>query len=130
MKIKKLLAITLLTNFACAIVTAQGGVSLTNTSFNKTAFDQSLKGSVGSAVMGYQYVLIKDGKVVTEFAGGRARNQVDGGKLMTPTTQINIGSLMKFITGTTLLNIMEHPAKWTPSENASLNSRLDYHIWG
>jgi CubicO group peptidase (beta-lactamase class C family) len=98
---------------------------------DKTKFDQSLAGAVGPKVMGYQYVLIKDGRVVVERADGLARTAKDGGPLkMTVRTPINLGSLQKFITGTALLNMMEHPTKWSPGQNKSLRNRLDMPIWG
>ena len=63
---------------------------------NKTAFNQSLSGAVGPKVMGYQYVLIKDGQLVTEKAGDVAQTSKDNGPLqMTTKTPINLGSLPK-----------------------------------
>jgi CubicO group peptidase (beta-lactamase class C family) len=98
---------------------------------NKATFDQSLKNAVGPKVMGYQYVLIKDGRLVTEGAGGLARTSADGSPMMmTVKTPINLGSLQKFITGTALLNMMEHPTNWSPGKNYSLRNRLDMPIWG
>ena len=98
---------------------------------NKTAFNQSLSSAVGPKVMGYQYVLIKDGQLVTEKSGGLAQTSKDNGPLsMTTRTPINLGSLQKFITGTALLNMMENPTKWSPGENKSLKNRLDTPIWG
>jgi CubicO group peptidase (beta-lactamase class C family) len=130
---KKLLAVLLLVA-AVATMTparAQGGLTTRNFTFKKDAFDQSMKASLADTVKGYQYVLIKDGKMVTEGAGGWARNAADGVQTkMTTATPINVGSLWKFMTGTTMLNVMEHPGKWSPSEGQSLKSRLDYHIWG
>lgn len=98
---------------------------------NKTAFNQSLSSAVGPKVMGYQYVLIKDGQLVTEKAGGLAQTSKDNGPLqMTTKTPINLGSLQKFITGTALINMMENPTKWSPGENQSLKNRLNSPIWG
>ena len=98
---------------------------------NRAEFDRSLSGAVGPKVMGYQYVLIKDGKLVTEKADGLAQTSKDNGPLsMTTKTPLNIGSLHKFITGTALINMMEHPTKWSPGENKNLRNRLDSPIWG
>jgi CubicO group peptidase (beta-lactamase class C family) len=87
--------------------------------------------------MGYQYVLIKDGRVVTEKADGVARTAADGGLLkMTVNTPINLGSLQKFITGTAMIGLMENPAVYSPDRNQSLQTRLDRkittlfpHVW-
>ena len=50
---------------------ARGPQSLDAKTFalDKTAFNKSLSDAVGPKVMGYQYVLINDGQLVTEKAG-------------------------------------------------------------
>src|ERR1041384_651528 len=82
--------------------------------------------------MGYQYVLIKDGKIVSEKFGGKARNGSDGNMNMTATTPINIGSLQKFVTGTALINMFEKPGPKTESsyKNMGLLTNLEKPIWG
>lgn len=76
---------------------------------NKTKFDQSLQNAVAPNVMGYQYILIKDGKVVSEQAGGLSHSMADGYKTMTTATPTNIGSLAKFLSGTAMIGLMEKP---------------------
>ena len=66
--------------------------------------------------MGYQYVLIKDGKIAAEGAGGKARTGTDGNLDMTTSTPQNIGSLTKFLTGTTMISLLEKPAAKTDSD--------------
>jgi CubicO group peptidase (beta-lactamase class C family) len=78
--------------------------------FNKANFDQSLQNAVASKVMGYQYILIKNGQVVSEKAGGWGQTTSDGSKLMTTATPTNIGSLAKFLSGTAMIGLMEKPA--------------------
>ncbi len=107
------------------------GLKAKTITLDKTAFNKSLSDAVGPKVMGYQYVLIKDGQLVTEKAGGLAQTNKDNGPLqMTTKTPINLGSLQKFITGTALINLMENPTKWSPGSNLSLKNRLDTPIWG
>jgi CubicO group peptidase (beta-lactamase class C family) len=136
MKLKKSIAILVLIAFSTSLVAAQvprgpQGVKANTINLNKAAFDQSLSSAVGPKVMGYQYVLIKDGRLVTEKAGGLAQTSKDNGPLnMTTRTPLNIGSLQKFVTGTTLLNLMEHPTQWSPGVNKSLRNQLDMAIWG
>ena len=136
MKVKKLTAIVLLSVVSFSMVLAQvprGPQELqTKTiTLNKVAFNQSLSGAIGPKVMGYQYVLIKDGQLVTEKAGGLAQTAKDNGPLnMTTKTPLNIGSLQKFVTGTALINMMENPTKWSPGQNKNLKNRLDSPIWG
>ena len=136
MKLKELTATLILMALAFSITVAQvprgpQGVKANTITLNKTEFDKSLSTALGSKVMGYQYVLIKDGRLVTEKAGGLAQTSKDGGPLnMTTRTPLNIGSLQKFVTGTTMLNLMEHPTKWSPGQNLSLKNRLDMPIWG
>lgn len=98
--------------------------------FKQDVFQQTLTNAVAPNVMGYSFVLIKDGRIVSEKAGGKARNQVDGNKPMTTSTPQNIGSLTKFITGTTLLHQMDYPSKWSPGKNRNLKTQLDYPMWG
>src|SRR5215470_8804561 len=136
MKLKKTTAIFVLIALSTSLAAAQvprgpQGVKARTIDLNKTAFDQSLSSAVGPKVMGYQYVLIKDGRIVTEKAGGLAQTAKDGGPLnMTTRTPLNIGSLQKFVTGTALLNLMVHPTKWSPGQNLNLRNQLDMAIWG
>jgi CubicO group peptidase (beta-lactamase class C family) len=102
------------------------GKSTTNISFNKVNFDQSLQGAVGPNVMGYQYVLIKNGQVVSEKAGGLAHNSADGSLAMTTSTPTNIGSVAKFLSGTAMIGLMEKPSGATPWDNgATLQQKLN-----
>lgn len=136
MRIRKTISILLVGIFAFTMAVAQvprgpQGMKAKTITLNKQAFDQSLSGAVGPKVMGYQYVLIKDGRLVTENAGGLAQTAKDNGPLkMTTKTPLNVGSLQKFVTGTALLNMMEHPTKWSPGANKNLRNRLDSPIWG
>jgi CubicO group peptidase (beta-lactamase class C family) len=86
---------------------AEGNAAIT---FNKANFDQSLQSAVGTKVIGYQYVLIKNGQVVSEKAGGVAHSAADGTLGMTTSTPTNIGSLAKFLSGTAMIGLMEKPA--------------------
>ncbi|MEQ1645890.1 MAG: hypothetical protein ABL959_20730 [Pyrinomonadaceae bacterium] len=85
----------------------QLGLSTKQITFKKDVFEQNLTSTLSPQMLGYQYVLIKDGKIVSEVAGGNARVGQNGLMKMTPTTPINIGSLFKFISGTTMLNLFE-----------------------
>ncbi len=93
---------------------------------SKAKFDQSLQAAVGPNVMGYQYILIKDGQVVSEKAGGLSHSMADGYKTMTTATPTNIGSLAKFFSGTAMIGLMEKPAEasgW--DKGATLQQKLD-----
>jgi len=103
--------------------------------FKKEVFDQSLNNAVKPNVVGYQYVLIKDGKLVVENAGGLARKAADNGGTelkMTTTTPTLLGSLTKFLSGTAMLNLMEKESDTMSSsfKNKSFESKLDTPIWG
>jgi len=135
MKVKEFTATLILVTLSFSIIAAQAprgpqGLQTKTITLSKTAFDQSLSSTVGPKVMGYQYVLIKDGQLVTEKAGGLAQSAKDGALNMTTRTPLNIGSLQKFITGTALINVMEHPTKWSPGQSQNLRNRLDSAIWG
>ncbi len=132
MKNAKLVLATLLLFSLFATAFSQRGELTATTPFNKGAFDQSLTAAVAPNVMGYQYVLIKDGRIVSEKFGGKARNGKDGNMNMTATTPINIGSLQKFVTGTTMISLFETPPPKADLSyrNGNLKQNLDRPIWG
>ena len=88
------------------------GLAAKTIQLSKTKFEQNLTKAIEPNVMGYQYVLIKDGKIVSEQYGGKARNGSDGNMKMVYATPINIGSLQKFITGTAMISLMEKPSQY------------------
>src|SRR5215208_7740553 len=92
---------------------------------NKAKFDQSLQGAVAPKVMGYQYILIKGGQVVSENAGGLSHSSADGYKTMTTATPTNIGSLAKFLSGTAMIGLMEKPQSIGWDAGAPLQQKLD-----
>ncbi len=100
-----------------------GGPTIT---FNKANFDQSLQNAVASSVIGYQYVLIRNGQVVSEKAGGVAHNAADGTLAMTTSTPTNIGSLGKFLSGTAMIGLMEKPeSQFNWDSGSSLQQKLN-----
>lgn len=101
-------------------------------SFKNEAFQTTIKNLVEPNVMGYQYVLIKDGKIVTEGAGGKARTGTDGNLNMTTSTPQNIGSLAKFLSGTALVSLLERPVEKSEGtyKKRSLKGNLNTPVWG
>jgi len=99
--------------------------SKTPPSFDKSAFEESAHQALKGKVMGYSFLIMKDGKLVSEGAGGKARNRADGFKLMTTSTPQNLGSLFKFISGVTMLHILERPPAGSAGGQGSFASRLD-----
>jgi CubicO group peptidase (beta-lactamase class C family) len=94
--------------------------------FSVREFDQSLTNAVAPSVMGYQYVLIANGQVVSQKAGGFAQNAADGNLAMTNSTPTSIGSLAKFLSGTAMLNLMENPpGPFSWDFGLSLQQKLD-----
>ncbi|MGE3466326.1 MAG: serine hydrolase domain-containing protein, partial [Pyrinomonadaceae bacterium] len=134
--IRILTAAALLLSFT-TVSFGQLGLSTKRITFKKEVFEQNLSAALAPQTRGYQYVLIKDGRIVSEKADGLARVAGDGkanapAMTMKPTTPINIGSLFKFISGTAMLNIME-----TPPQRMGLNykkknfdGRLNTPMWG
>jgi CubicO group peptidase (beta-lactamase class C family) len=114
------------------ILFAQGGFSTKKITFKKDVFEQNLNAALAPQTFGYQYVLIKDGLVVSEKADGTARTAQDGFMKMTPATPVNIGSLFKFISGTTMLSLMEKPPQKMGANYKSRNfeGRLNMPFWG
>lgn len=114
------------------IATAQtGGISGTPAiTFDKQAFRTRMNSNLNNRVMGYQYVLIKKGSVVTENAGGLAQNAADANIPMTVNTPINMGSLSKFLSGTAMLNMMQKPHSLAqPDQGLSLDQKLARPMW-
>src|SRR5688572_11567773 len=68
-------------------------------SFDKAAYEKAMRQTFDGKVMGYATVLIKNGQVASEVAGGRGRNTVDGDVKMTTTIPAHIGSTIKFVSG-------------------------------
>jgi CubicO group peptidase (beta-lactamase class C family) len=75
--------------------------------FDKAAYEKDMRQAFESKVMGYATVLIKNGQVVSEVAGGLARNAVDGNVKMTTSIPIHVGSTIKFVSGVALLQLFE-----------------------
>jgi hypothetical protein len=113
------------------IIGASGQRAAKVNTFKKAPFDAAIKDLVEPNVMGYQYVLIKDGKIAAEGAGGKARTGNDGNLDMTTATPQNIGSLAKFLSGTAMINLFEKPAAKTDSDykKNGLQANLDRVIW-
>lgn len=91
---------------------------------DRKAFEDSLHAAVAPKVMGYTFLLIKDGKVAAEGAGGLARNAADGQMKMTTSTPQNLGSLFKFITGVTVLHMLDRAPAGSAGGNNSFQTRL------
>lgn len=92
--------------------------------FDRRQFASSMHDSVRPNVMGYSFLLMKDGRVVTEGAGGLARNAADGEMEMTTRTPQNLGSLFKFITGVTVLHVLDRAPAGSAGGNNSFDTRL------
>lgn len=101
-----ILALVILASIGSAQIGGGPG-RITTISFNKQAFENSLQNAIAPNVMGYQYVLIKDGALVSEDAGGWAQAPGDGNVQMTTSTPTNIGSVSKFLSGTAMIHLME-----------------------
>ena len=97
--------------------------------FNKSAYEKRLHAGFDGQVMGYETVLIKDGKVVAEVAGGLARNAADGKKAMTTSIPANIGSAIKFTGGVTLLQLFESKDKKVNPTGRSVEEWLSLPIY-
>jgi len=94
-------------------------------SLDKSAFEQSAHQALKGKVMGYSFLIMKDGKLITEGAGGNARNAADGLKPMTTSTPQNLGSLFKFISGVSMLHILERPPAGSAGGKGSFIDHLD-----
>ena len=85
-----------------------GGMKLNaNTiKFDKAKYEAEINKLFNGNAIGYQVILLKNGKIVSEIAGGKARNATDGEAKMTA----NIGSTAKFFGGTALLREFQKPS--------------------
>lgn len=92
---------------------------------DRSAFETTLHGSVQNTVKGYAFVLMRNGQVVAEGAGGFARSGQDGTLPMTTSTPGNIGSLFKFVAGVSMLHAMERPPAGAGFSGANLDEKLD-----
>ncbi len=92
---------------------------------DRRQFLSSMHSSLRPNVMGYSFLLMKDGRVVVEGAGGLARNAADGEMEMTTRTPQNLGSLFKFITGVTVLHMLDRAPAGSAGGNNSFDTRLN-----
>lgn len=129
---KFLLASAILFSFVFNGNAQIGGKATKTNTFKKQPFDAAITNLVKPNVMAYQYVLIKDGKVVTEGADGQARTGTDGNLKMTTSTPQNIGSLAKFLAGTAMVGMFEKPMPKTDAEykKRGLKGSLNMPVWG
>jgi CubicO group peptidase (beta-lactamase class C family) len=96
--------------------------------FDRKAFEDSLHAAVAPNVMGYTFLLIKDGRVAAEGAGGLARNAADGKMKMTTSTPQNLGSLFKFITGVTVVHLLDRPPQGSAGGANSFQTLLGAQV--
>ncbi len=66
-----------------------------------------LDAKLASAVMGYAYVILRNGEVAIEGTGGLARNATDGELAMSVEYPMHIASVSKWVTTLTTLSILE-----------------------
>ena len=97
--------------------------------FDKAAYEKGVRTAFDGKVMGYATVLIKNGLVVSEVAGGWARNANDGNVKMTTTIPANIGSTIKFTGGVALLHLFESKSKWINPSGRSVDNWLDMKVY-
>ena len=128
-KIKIIFALTLLLSL---IININGQRTVTTKTLKKDLFKSMIENMVAPSVMGYQFVLIKDGKIVAEGADGKARTGTDGDLEMTTSTPQNIGSLAKFLAGTAMINLFEKPAAKADRDykKNGLQGNLNRPVWG
>lgn len=85
-----------------------------------------LDARLNDQVMGYAYVILRDGEVAFEGTGGLASNATDGERTMSTEYPMHIASVSKWVTTLTTLSILEEndissntsvapyfPADWT-----------------
>lgn len=92
--------------------------------FDKAKFEAEVKKNFDGNAMGYQVILLKNGQIVSELAGGKARNQFDGEVKMTVNTPANIGSTAKFFGGTALLHEFQKPSSIGGGMDSWLNEKI------
>lgn len=97
--------------------------------YDRAAFEARAKKAFEKDVMGYQAILVKNGQIVGEIAGGKARNAADGVVYMTTKTPANIGSTIKFTGGVTLLQLFESKDPTINPKGLTVDQWLDSPIW-
>ncbi|MES2317295.1 MAG: serine hydrolase domain-containing protein [Pseudomonadota bacterium] len=97
--------------------------------FDKAAYEARVKKAFENDVIGYESVLIKNGQVVAQNAGGMARNAADGNVKMSTSMPANIGSTIKFTGGVTLLALFESKDKTINPKGLTVDQWLDSPIY-
>lgn len=129
MKIKSITAMLIVFGvfFNATGVSAQLGVK--TVAVDKAKFTAGIKKSFDGNVKGYQAILLKDGKIYAEVAGGDARNQIDGQADMIVNTPSNIGSTAKFFAGVALLKFFQTPKGNLNPYGKTVDQWLDTEIF-
>lgn len=129
MKIKSIIATLIVFSvlFNTTAVLAQFGTKTVKV--DKVKFVQNVKSLFDGNVKGYEAVLLKNGQIVAEAAGGDARSKIDGQAGMTINTPSNIGSTAKFFAGVALLKIFSSPKGPLNPAGTSLDTWLDGRIY-
>ena len=70
-------------------------------------FAATLETRLRGRVMGYAYVVMRDGNVIYNGSGGMARNERDGNLEMTTETPMHVASISKFLTTVGALKVMD-----------------------
>lgn len=93
--------------------------------FDKAAYEKGVRDAFNGKAMGYATVLIKNGQIVSEVAGGLARNAADGNVKMSASIPAYIGSTIKFTGGVALLHLFESKNKYINPSGRSVDNWLE-----
>lgn len=129
MKIKSIIAMLLVFGvfFNTTAVLAQRGTKTVKV--DKERFALNVRLGFAGKVKGFQALLLKNGQIVAETAGGEARTKIDGQADMTVNTPSNIGSTAKFFAGTALLKLLSSPKGEINPTGRPLESWLDEEVY-
>ena len=97
--------------------------------YDRAAFEARAKKAFANDVMGYQALLLKNGQIVGEVAGGKARNSADGVVGMTTSNPANVGSTIKFTGGVSLLQLFESKDPVINPKGLTVDQWLDLPVW-
>ena len=99
-----------------------------NLSFDENIFKNEIAKRLGGKSVGLAVAVTQNGSLVTEYTYGKAKSNIDGNKKMTAVTDAYVGSVTKFLTGMTLLRLLERSNTTFNPDGLSANQLLNRKI--
>jgi hypothetical protein len=89
--------------------------------FQADLFEDNLEATLDGNVMGYSFIVTRNGNVIRSGANGKAQNGADGNINMSLYKEMQVASISKFITSMTAIHVCR-------LKNVSLNTKIGPYL--